>query len=366
MIKFLDLKKVNERFREEIDARLKRVLDVGWYLQGEENRRFSEDFAKFCGTRYMVGVANGLEAIDLIIKAYGFGPGDEIIVPANTFIATLLAVSGNGVTPVPVEPDLKTYLIDPDKVELAITPRTKAVIVVHLYGQAVQMEKFWALQQKYGFKIIEDAAQAHGAYYQGRRVGNLGDASAFSFYPGKNLGAMGDAGGVTTNDEALATKITALANYGSDRKYHHIYKGVNSRLDEMQAAILDVKLAYLDKDNERRRQIAKRYRTEITNPLITLPQPYDERAHVWHVFVVRTANRGQFCHWLESNGVQTNIHYPTPPHHQGAYSEWKDRQYPITEQIHREVMSLPMSPVLSEEEVDKVITVVNAYHEEVQ
>ena len=361
MIKFLDLQKVNERFRDEIDKRINGILDRGWYLQGQENQQFCESFARYCGTKYAIGVANGLDAINLIIKAYGFGPGDEIIVPANTFIATILAISENGVTPILVEPDIETYLIDTDKIEAAITSRTRAVIVVHLYGQAVQMKKIWELQRKYGFKIIEDSAQAHGAFYEGRRVGNLGDASAFSFYPGKNLGAMGDAGGVTTNDEALAEKIKALANYGSDRKYHHIYKGVNSRLDEMQAAILDVKLTHLDEDNAIRRAIAKRYRLEINNCLITLPKTYDELAHVWHIFAVRTPNRNRLCQWMDQHGVQTNIHYPTPPHHQGAYVEWKDLSYPITERIHREIMSLPISPVMSPEEVSRVIDILNAY-----
>lgn len=361
MVKFLDLKKINERFRKEIDCRIKRIIDIGWYLQGDENRKFCDDFANYCGTTRAVGVANGLDAINLIIKAYGFGPGDEIIVPANTFIATILAVSANGVTPVLVEPNLETYLIDPDRIEEAITPRTKAVIVVHLYGQAVPMEKIWELKKKYGFKIIEDSAQAHGAYYKGRRVGSLGDASAFSFYPGKNLGAMGDAGGVTTNDEALADKIGALANYGSDYKYHHIYKGINSRLDEMQAAILDVKLSHLDEDNAIRRFVAKRYRTEITNPLISLPKVYDEMAHVWHIFAIRTASRDALSRWMERCGVQTSIHYPTPPHLQGAYIEWEKCSYPVTEKIHNEVMSLPISPVMAQEEVSRVIDVVNAY-----
>ena len=361
MIKFLDLHKINERFRDEIDARIKSVLDSGWYLQGNENERFSKDFGDYCGAKFALGVANGLDALNLIIRAYGWGVGDEIIVPANTFIATILAISENGCTPILVEPDIATYNIDPDKIEAAITPRTKAIFVVHLYGQAVQMEKVWAVARKYNLKIVEDAAQAHGAIYQGRRTGNLGDAAGFSFYPGKNLGAFGDAGGITTNDEELFEKCKAIANYGSDRKYHHIYKGVNSRLDEIQAAILDVKLAHLDEDNARRRAIASRYRTEIVNPLITLPQTYAEEAHVWHIFAVRTPNRKSLINHLESSDIQTNIHYPTPPHKQGAYSEWAERSYPITEKIHREVVSLPMSPVLSDDEVSKVIEIVNGF-----
>ena len=361
MIPFLSLKDVNNRFRGEIDSRIKTILDRGWYLQGEENNTFAKNFAAYCGTEYALGVANGLDAINLIIRGYGFGAGDEIIVPANTFIATILAVSENCCTPVLVEPDINTYCIDPDKIEAAITERTKAIIVVHLYGQAVPMEKVWAIARKYNLKVIEDAAQAHGAIYQGRRTGNLGDAAAFSFYPGKNLGAMGDAGGVTTNDKELFEKIKAIANYGSDRKYHHIYKGVNSRLDEIQAAVLDVKLNHLDADNARRREIAKSYRERITNPRITLPQVYDELAHVWHIFAIRCDDRAALAAHLEANGIETNIHYPTPPHLQGAYCEWADRSYPTTEKIHREVLSLPMSPTMTDAEVASVMDTVNRF-----
>jgi dTDP-4-amino-4,6-dideoxygalactose transaminase len=361
MIPFLNLKDVNDRFRAEIDARIKAVLDRGWYLQGEENERFAHNFAAYCGTDGAVGVANGLDALNLIIKAYGFGPGDEIIVPANTFIATILAVSENGCTPVLVEPDLNTYCIDPEKIEAAITPRTKAIIVVHLYGQVTPMEKIWELQKRFGFKIIEDAAQAHGAIYDGRRTGDLGDAAAFSFYPGKNLGALGDGGGVTSNDLELLNKVAALGNYGSDRKYHHIYKGVNSRLDEIQAAVLDVKLKYLDADNARRREIAKYYRENIKNPRISLPNIYDEMAHVWHLFVVRTEDREGLVAHLESNDIQTNIHYPTPPHLQGAYKEWANQSYPITEKIHKEVLSLPISPILTDDDIAKVVEVANEW-----
>ncbi len=361
MIKFLDLEKINNRFREEIESRMKSILDCGWYLQGRENETFSRNFAAFCGTEYALGVANGLDAINLIIKAYGFGAGDEIIVPANTFIATILAVSQNGCTPVFVEPDIDTYNINPDLIEEKITARTRAIIVVHLYGQAVQMDKIRALAKKYNLKVIEDAAQAHGAFYQGRRTGNLGDAAAFSFYPGKNLGAMGDAGGITTNDRELYEKIKALANYGSDHKYHHIYKGVNSRLDEIQAAVLDVKLKYLDSDNARRREIARFYRENIVNPRVILPQTYDESAHVWHVFVIRCNEREALAAHLESRGIQTNIHYPTPPHRQGAYTEFAALSLPVTEKIHREVLSLPISPVLSDEEVKSIVEAVNEW-----
>lgn len=361
MIKFLDLHKINERYRGELDARIKDVLDSGWYLQGRQNELFCQHFAKFCGTKYALGVANGLDALNLIIKGYDFGPGDEIIVPANTYIATVLAISENGCTPVLVEPDINTYGINPELIEEKITPRTKAIMVVHLYGQAVPMQKIWELAQKHNLKVIEDAAQAHGAQYQGRRAGNLGDAAGFSFYPGKNLGAMGDAGAVTTNDEALYNKIKAIANYGSDRKYHHIYKGTNSRLDELQAGILDVKLKHLETDNARRREIARYYRENIKNPLITLPQAYDEKAHVWHVFVVRTKERERFQQYLNDNGIQTVIHYPTAPHKQDAYKEYADLSLPVTEQIHREVISLPISPVMTQEEIEKIVRIVNEF-----
>jgi dTDP-4-amino-4,6-dideoxygalactose transaminase len=361
MIKFLDLAKVNNRFRGEINTRIANILDKGWYLQGEENDKFAEHFAKYCGAKYALGVANGLDALRLIIKASGFGFGDEIIVPANTYIATILAISDNGCTPVLVEPDINTYNINPDLIESAITPKTKAIMVVHLYGQAVQMEKIWAIAKKYNLKVFEDAAQGHGAMYQGKRTGNLSDAGAFSFYPGKNLGCLGDGGAVVSNDKELMDKVKALANYGSDRKYHHIYKGLNSRLDEIQAGVLDVKLPYLDADNARRREITKYYRENITNPKIILPQTYDESAHVWHVFVVRTQERDKFQQYLTDNGVQTIIHYPTPPHKQLAYQEWNSRSYPITEEIHRTVISLPISPVMTDEEVKQVVEIVNAW-----
>lgn len=361
MIKFLDLYKINERFRTELDARFKEVLDSGWYIRGRQDELFEKHFAAYTGAKHCIGVANGLEALDLIIKAYGFGPGDEIIVPANTYIATILAVSANGCTPVLVEPDIHTYNINPDLIEEKISPRTKAIMVVHLYGQAVQMQKIWELAQKYHVKIIEDAAQAHGAQYQGRKTGNLGDAAGFSFYPGKNLGCLGDGGCVTTNDAELAAKVRALANYGSDRKYHHIYKGINSRLDELQAAVLDVKLPHLDADNARRREIAAFYRSHIRNPRITLPQTYDEKAHVWHVFAVRVPNRAAFQKYLEENGIQTLIHYPTPPHKQQAYKEWADQSFPVSEQIHREIISIPISPVLTDEEISRLTGVLNVY-----
>ena len=369
MIKFLDLHKVNERFRSEMDAATKRVLDSGWYLLGKEVEKFEADFAVYCGTKHCIGVANGLDALKLIVKAYGFGPGDEIIAPANTYIASILAISDNGAMPVLVEPKWETRLIDEDRIEAAITPRTKAIMVVHLYGRAMNMTKIWELAKKYNLKVIEDSAQAHGAAFAGRRCGNLGDASGFSFYPGKNLGCLGDGGAVTTNDDALAEKIRALRNYGSDVKYHFPYRGTNSRLDEIQAAWLGVKLPHLDADNQRRAEIAARYIREIHNPLIELPHDPDSQlstlnsqlSHVWHVFAITTPQRDRLQQYLTDNGIQTVIHYPIPPHRQPCYREWNDRTYPITEKIHNEILSLPISPVLADEEVDKVVEVMNGF-----
>lgn len=361
MIPFLNLSQINNRFRAEIDARFKTILDKGWYLLGEQIAAFEAHFAAYIGTKHAIGCANGLDALRLIIQAYGFGPSDEIIVPANTYIASILAISQNSCTPVLVEPDIYTYNINPDLIEEKITPHTKAIMVVHLYGQAVQMEKIWTLAKKYHLKIIEDAAQAHGAIYQGRRTGNLGDAAGFSFYPGKNLGAMGDGGAITTNDDELAAKLRALRNYGSDKKYHHIYKGLNSRLDELQAVVLDIKLPHLDKDNQRRREIAAYYRKHIKNPAIILPQTYDEKAHVWHIFPVRTQKRDELQRYLKQNGIDTLIHYPTPPHQQPAYREWGEWSFPVTEEIHRTELSLPISPVLTEEEIKTVTEALNAW-----
>ena len=358
MIKFLDLEKINNRFRNEIDSRIKEVLDCGWYIQGYQNDLFCKNFASYCGTKFALGVANGLDALQLIIKAFGFGKGDEIIVPANTFIATILSITANNCTPVLVEPDLNTYCINPDLIEEKITSKTKAIVVVHLYGQAVQMEKILYIAKKYNLKIIEDAAQAHGATYNGVKVGALGDAAAFSFYPGKNLGALGDAGGITTNNEALFEKIKAFANYGSDRKYHHIYKGINSRLDEIQASVLDIKLRYLDDDNTKRRKIAKYYINNITNDNVVLPKSYNDDSHVWHI---RTKYREKLKKYLSDHGVETNIHYPTAPHKQPAYQEWSKMYLPITEQIHKEVISLPISPVLSEAEAEQVVYLINEF-----
>ncbi|MBR2068150.1 MAG: DegT/DnrJ/EryC1/StrS family aminotransferase [Candidatus Gastranaerophilales bacterium] len=361
MVKFLDLYKINQQYRKEIDEKISSVLNSGWYLLGKEDENFEADFAKYCNTKYCIGCGNGLDALSLIIKAMGFDYNDEIIVPANTYIASILAISYNNCKPVLVEPDINTYNINPELIEEKITNRTRAIMVVHLYGQAVEMDKIWELAKKYNLKIIEDSAQAHGAIYKGRKTGNLGDASGFSFYPGKNLGCLGDGGAVTTNDEQLANKIKALRNYGSNVKYHNIYQGVNSRLDELQAGILDVKLKYLDKENQRRREIANYYLENIKNEKIILRKSYDESANVWHIFPVRTKNRDDFQNYLKEKDIQTLIHYPIPPHKQVCYKEWNNLSFPITQTIHDTIISLPISPVMEDSEVEYVVKTVNAY-----
>jgi dTDP-4-amino-4,6-dideoxygalactose transaminase len=363
MILFLDLKKINLQYKKEIETAMARVLESGWYILGKEVEKFEEEFAAYCGTEYAIGVANGLDALTLILKAYGIGEGDEVIVPANTYIATILAVSACGANPVLVEPDINSYNLDPNKIEEKITSKTKAIVVVHLYGQAANMDPINEVAKKYNLKVIEDAAQAHGAKYKGKRVGNLGDAAGFSFYPGKNLGALGDGGAITTNDSELASKLKAFRNYGSHIKYENLYKGMNSRLDELQAAILRVKLPHLDGENEKRRKIAEYYLENIKNPKIILPvvENGDRESHVWHLFVIRTENRWGLQKMLEEHGVQTLIHYPIPPHKQEAYSEWNHLSYPITEKIHNEVLSLPISPILTIEEVKKIVDIINKY-----
>lgn len=365
-VPFLDLKQINLKDYTEISQAIDEVINGGWYIQGSRCKQFEQNFANYCGTKHCIGVANGLDALILILRAYQelgiMQAGDEVIVPANTYIASILAISANNMTPVLVEPNLNNYLIDVEKIEQSITPKTKAIMVVHLYGQITPMAKVWELAKKYNLKVIEDSAQSHGAYYQDKRSGNLSDASGFSFYPGKNLGAIGDGGAVTTNDAQLDYTIRALANYGSEVKYKNMYKGINSRLDELQAAILDVKLAKLDEDTEKRRIVAKIYREQITNPKIILPQvELGELSHVWHVFVVRTANRDELQKYLADNGIGTVIHYPTPPHKQEAYKELNHLSLPISEQIHREVISLPISPVQTPEQTQYVIDVINKY-----
>ncbi|KPH55948.1 DegT/DnrJ/EryC1/StrS family aminotransferase [Helicobacter pullorum] len=361
MIKFLDLQKINARFENEIELEIKKVLESGWYLLGKQNEAFEKSFADFCGVKFGVGCANGLDALRLAIRAYDFPKDSEVIVPANTYIASILAISDCGLKPILVEPNLETYNIDVNLIESKITSKTKAIMVVHLYGQAVEMQQIWEIAKKYDLKIIEDCAQAHGAMYQGRRVGNLGDIGCFSFYPGKNLGALGDGGCITTNDEEVAVKIRALGNYGSLVKYENIYKGLNSRLDEIQAVALRVKLKFLDEDNQKRRKIARIYKEHIKNKKIILPKTHCEESHVWHLFVIRSDARNQLQNYLDSKGIQTLIHYPIPPHKQKAYAEWNHLSFPITEQIHREVLSLPISPIMSEEEAFCVVQALNEF-----
>lgn len=361
MIKFLDLHKINDQYIADIDTAIKRVLDSGWYLLGKECEAFEQEFAEYCGTKYAIGVANGLDALTLIIQAYDFPKGSEIIVPANTYIASILAISQNGLKPRLVKPNIDTYNIDVNEIEKEINEKTVAIMPVHLYGQTCDMNKINKLALKYNLKVIEDSAQAHGAYFNDKRTGNLGDASGFSFYPGKNLGCLGDGGAITTNDEELANKLKAIRNYGSHKKYENLFIGTNSRLDEIQAAILRVKLRYLDKDNARRREISKFYRENIKNEKIILPDTENEHSHVWHLFVIRTENREQLQKYLSDNEIQTMIHYPIPPHKQQAYKEWNHLSMPVTEKIHREVLSLPISPVMMNSEIERIVEIINNY-----
>jgi dTDP-4-amino-4,6-dideoxygalactose transaminase len=370
MIPFLDLKKINAQYQTELKEACARVIDSGWYVLGKEVADFEKEFATYCETKHCLGVANGLDALILILRAYielgVMQKGDEVIVPSNTYIASILAISENGLTPVLVEPDINTFNLDPTLIEQAITDKTKAILTVHLYGQVTGMDEINAIAKKYNLKVIEDCAQAHGALYKGnegeiKKVGSLGDAAGFSFYPGKNLGALGDGGAVTTNDKELANTIDALRNYGSHEKYKNQFKGMNSRLDEIQAAMLRVKLGHLDKEISARQGVAQSYLQEINNPLIELPVFEDVNAHVWHLFVIKTKKREHLVKYLADNGVQTLVHYPIPPHKQGAYSEWENESFPISEQIHDQVLSLPISPVLSSDELNSVIRLVNGY-----
>jgi len=366
MIKFLDLQKINLAHQQEIEEKLLNTFRSGWYLLGNEVENFEENLAKYIGAAHAIGVANGLDALRLILRAYielgVMQKGDEIIVPANTYIASVLAISDNGLVPVLVEPDLNNFNIDISKIEEKVTEKTKGIMIVHLYGRVIFSSELMKIAEKHNLKIIEDNAQAIGAEFNGTKTGNLADASGFSFYPGKNLGALGDAGAVTTNDEELANTIRALANYGSNQKYVNVLQGLNSRLDELQASALDVKLKYIDSENQRRKDIAKRYIAEIKNPKIILPEfPENEKEHVWHLFVIRTKERELLQNYYSQNGVQTLIHYPIPPHKQGAYKEMNDLSFPITEGIHNEVMSLPISPVMTDDEVSKIIEITNKF-----
>lgn len=365
MIKFLDLQKVTEKYGEEIYSAVKRVVDSGWYLQGKENERFEADYSAYIGTKYTIGVANGLDALIWIFRAYVemgvMKPGDEVIVPANTYIASILAITENGLVPVLVEPDLGTYQIDDTRIEEAITSRTKAILIVHLYGQCAYTNRIGDICKKYNLKLVEDNAQAHGCRFQGQHTGSLGDAAGHSFYPGKNLGALGDAGAVTMNDEELAKTVRALANYGSSRKYVFQYTGRNSRLDEIQAAVLDVKVRHLDEDIARRKEIARYYIENIRHPQIITPQVEDWDANVFHIFPVRCEKRDELQKYFADNGIQTIIHYPIPPHKQECYREWNHCSFPVTEKIHAEELSLPMSPVMTQKEVEEVVRVLNAF-----
>ena len=366
MIKFLDLQQINLAHQQEIEERLLKAFRSGWYLLGNEVKNFENNLSQYVCAPHAIGVANGLDALRLILRAYIelgiMKEGDEVIVPANTYIASILAITDNRLKPVLVEPDINTFNLDISKIEAAITPKTRAIMVVHLYGRVCWSDELETLASRHNLRIIEDNAQAIGAVWKDQKTGNLGDAAGFSFYPGKNLGALGDAGAVTTHDEDLAKTIPALANYGSNKKYVNICKGLNSRLDEIQAAVLDVKLKYIDEENAKRREIAKRYISEIKNDKIVLPvNPENEEEHVWHLFVIRTQEREKLQNYLTENGVQTLIHYPIPPHKQQAYKQMNHLTFPVTEQIHQEVLSLPISPVMSDEEVGKVIAIINNY-----
>lgn len=365
MVKYLDLKRVNDSFEPELSAEVARVVRSGWYLLGKEVNRFENEFAAYCGTQCCIGVANGLDALTLVLRAWmeleKWEEGDEVIVPANTYIASILAVSRVGLTPILCEPSESNLLIDPVRIEPLVTSRTRAVMPVHLYGQVCPMDEINAVARKYGLKVLEDCAQSQGARYHGVRAGCLGDAAAFSFYPGKNIGALGDAGAVTTDDETLAGKVRVLANYGSGKKYVFDHRGVNSRLDEIHAAVLSLKLKRLDRDNECRRRIARIYLEGIRHPEIRLPQVADREAHVFHIFPVLCKRRDRLQQFLKEQEVETLIHYPVPPHKQAAYREWNGLSLPVTERIHEQVLSLPISQVLTDAEADLVIGALNRF-----
>jgi dTDP-4-amino-4,6-dideoxygalactose transaminase len=375
MIPFLDLKAINAQYRDELVEACTSVIDSGWYIAGNELATFEQEFASYCGTKYAIGVANGLDALILTLRAWKelgkLQDGDEVIVPSNTYIASILAISANNLTPVLVEPDLSTYNLCPKKTKLAITPKTRVILPVHLYGQIADMPAIMEIAKKHNLLVLEDSAQAHCASINGKKAGSWGDASGFSFYPGKNLGALGDAGAITTNNEELAETLRALRNYGSHEKYKNVLQGVNSRLDEMQAAMLSVKLKYLDAEIKHRREVAAVYVKGISNPLITLPFDNvtdDSKAgvtgfekHVWHLFVIRCEQRDALQKYLAEKGIQTLIHYPIPPHKQQAYKEWSDLEYPVSELIHGQVLSLPIGPIITNEEVKIIIKFCNSF-----
>ena len=366
MIPFLDLQKVNILHQTEIEQKLLETFRSGWYVSGNEVKLFENNLSQYIKSKNAVGVANGLDALKLIFKGYlqlgTFQKNDEIIVTAHTYIATILSITDSNLTPVFVEPDLETYNIDISKIEEKITAKTKAILLVHLYGQACFSEKISVLAKKYNLKIIEDNAQAIGATYNGIKTGNLGDAAAFSFYPGKNLGALGDAGAITTYNDELANAMRTIANYGSNKKYYNHYKGINSRLDEMQAGVLSIKLKYLDTENQIRSKIASRYCNEIKNPKITIPLfPAQVQSHVWHLFVIKTKNRDTLQKYLFDNGIQTLIHYPIPPHKQLCYPAYNNFSLPITEQLQQQILSIPLNQTLTDSEVSYIINKLNHY-----
>lgn len=365
MIPFLDLKALNAQYRDELIEACARVIDSGWYIGGSELEQFEQQFADYCGTKYTIGVANGLDALILTLRAWKelgkLKEGDEVIVPSNTYIASILAINANNLTPVLVEPCVDSFNIDPKKIESSITSRTKVILPVHLYGQLADMPAIMDFAKNHELLVLEDSAQAHGASLDGKRAGSWGDASGFSFYPGKNLGALGDAGAITTNDKELADTLRALRNYGSHEKYKNIYQGVNSRLDEIQAAMLNVKLSHLDNEIAHRRKVANAYLEGINNKAIILPIKENDSAHVWHIFVIRCENRDELQKYLADNGVQTLIHYPVPPHQQSAYKEWNELSYPISENIHAGVLSLPIGPTITDEEIVTIIKAINNF-----
>ncbi|HIF9471051.1 TPA: DegT/DnrJ/EryC1/StrS family aminotransferase [Photobacterium damselae] len=365
MIKFLDLQAINGQYQKELKDACARVIDSGWYIMGNELEAFEHEFAEYCGVKHAIGVANGLDALILVIRAWKelgkLKAGDEVIVPANTYIASVLAITENDLVPVFVEPNPTTYNLCPTNVIAAITEKTKAILPVHLYGLISPMPELMDIAKEHDLLVLEDCAQAHGANIDGKKVGNWGDAAGFSFYPGKNLGALGDAGAITTNNDDLAQAIKALRNYGSHKKYENIYKGVNSRLDEIQAAMLRVKLGYLDQETANRREIANRYRKEITNPLIQIPKWVNDENHVFHLFVIQTKERNTLQQYLLDHNIQTVIHYPIPPHKQQAYRKWNNKNLPITEMIHKQVLSLPISPVMTDHEVSFIINTINEF-----
>lgn len=364
MINYLSLQKVTALHESEITTAVNQVLHSGWYLQGEHIALFEKNYAQYIGTKYCVTCGNGLDALCLILRAYIelglLKEGDEVIVPANTYIATILSITENHLTPILIEPDINTLEIDEQLIEQAITPRTRAIMLVHLYGRCAYTAFIGNICKRHNLLLLEDNAQAHGCHFGKNRTGSLGHAAAHSFYPGKNLGALGDAGAVTTDDEQLAQTIRSLANYGSTRKYEFTFKGKNSRMDEIQAAVLNVKLPYLDKENQRRKQIAKAYLKGINNPHITLIKDND-RDNVYHIFPILCPSRNRLQQYLKDNGIETMIHYPIPPHQQEAYKEWNEQHYPITEFIHQQELSLPCNPTMTDEEVYQIIDSINMY-----